>query len=148
MHAKTISRYQKLSISALKKKAQEKFNRFIRERDTDQYGYFACISCGKRKKIIYYRNDSGRVTGTNYHCGHYIAIGVCEALRFHENNAAGQCVTCNLHKHGNLIEYGRNLEKKIGKEAVQELHDLHDYWKRSLKKFDRFELIDIIERYK
>jgi len=147
MHATTIQKYQKLSTSKLKLKAQAVFNKWIRQRDQDQYGAFECISCGKRKRIIYYRSDSGRITGTNYHAGHFYPAGHCEALRFHENNCHGQCVQCNLHKHGNAGLYARNLEKRIGREAVQDLHNLYDYYKRALKRWTRFELIDIIERF-
>ena len=142
MHTKTIQKYGKLSTPKLKAKAQRCFNAFIRARDLDQYGYFECISCGKRKQASFNRQ------GSNYHASHYIAAGVCEALRFNENNVNGGCIQCNYYKHGNLIEYGIRLEKKIGKKAVAGLHKLHDYWKRSLKKWTRIELIEIIERYK
>ena len=138
MNAKTIAKYSKLSTAKLKKKAQKVFNSWIRNRDLDEYGYFTCITCKRRLKAV----------GDNYHACHYIAVGVCSALRFNENNVHGGCKQCNYYKHGNLIEYRRKLEAKIGLEAVQELHDLQDYWKRDLKKWDRFDLIDIIERYK
>jgi hypothetical protein len=35
-------------------------------------------------------------------------------------------VECNQHKHGNLIEYGIRIERRIGKSGLQELHSLRN----------------------
>jgi hypothetical protein len=41
----------------------------------------------------------------------------------HRSKPQGEC---NQHKHGNLIEYGIRIERRIGKNAVQELHSLRN----------------------
>jgi hypothetical protein len=73
------------------------FNKFIRERDKHK----PCISCDK--PLI-----------NKYDSGHYFSVGSYPNLRFNENNAHGQCVFCNQHKHGNHIEYGIRLKDRIG----------------------------------
>ena len=73
------------TIPQLTKKAQEVFNKWIRERDKD----LGCISCG----------------GSVDHAGHYFSVGQHSALRFHEDNVHGQCIGCNNFKHGNLAHY-------------------------------------------
>lgn len=73
------------------------FNKYIRERDKNK----PCISCGK--SLI-----------GKFDAGHYFAVGSYPNLRFNENNVHGQCVYCNQHLHGNHVEYGIQLIKRIG----------------------------------
>jgi len=53
---------------------------------------------------------------------------------------------CNHFLHGNLIPYRKELEKRIGKEALEELDNLAA--SRTLFRDDRFYFIEIIEKYK
>jgi hypothetical protein len=87
------------------KELQTVFNAYIRERDK----MLTCISCGKPLR-------------GKYDAGHYFSVGSYPNLRFNEANVFGQCVTCNQHKHGNLIEYGERLVERIGLKAYDELH--------------------------
>jgi len=88
------------------KRAQEVFNSFIRERDSQING---CISCG---------STTGRWTA-----GHYKTD---KALRFNEDNCHGQCWwNCNSNKSGNIAEYRPNLVKKIGKARTEYLELYH-----------------------
>lgn len=64
-----------------------------------------CISCG--------RYHQGK-----YDAGHYRSVGACPELRFCEINCFRQCVPCNQHKSGNIIEYRINLVKRIGADKV------------------------------
>jgi len=80
------------------------FNTYIRLRDTGS----RCISCDVK------------LTG-KFDAGHYYSVGAYPNLRFNENNVHGQCVHCNQHKHGNLIEYGIRLPERIGGEAYNDL---------------------------
>ncbi len=66
--------------------AQVVFNKYIRLRDKDK----PCVSCDKP-------------LGSKYDAGHYFSSGGHKAVTFDENNVHGQCVTCNQHKHGNLL---------------------------------------------
>ena len=52
-------------------------------------------------------------------CGQpYRSVGACPELRFCEINCFRQCVPCNQHKSGNIIEYRINLVKRIGADKV------------------------------
>lgn len=86
---------------------QKIFNTYIRERDKNK----PCISCNKP-------------LNTKFDAGHYYSTGSYPELRFHEDNVHGQCVHCNQHKRGNLLEYGLNLPKRIGLNKVLELRKL------------------------
>jgi len=109
------------------KELQQVFNQFIRLRDKGK----PCISCGKPLQ-------------GKYDAGHYYSVGSYPNLRFHESNVHGQCVECNQHKHGNLIEYGIRIESRIGKAQVAELIDQ----RKSNLKLTRDEIIDLIKHYK
>ena len=88
------------------KRAQEAFNGFIRERDSQSRG---CISCG---------STTGRWTA-----GHYKTD---KSLRFNEDNCHGQCwFNCNSNKSGNIAEYRPRLVEKIGKARVEYLELYH-----------------------
>jgi hypothetical protein len=92
------------TLSEYRKEFQQVFNKFIRMRDKGK----PCISCG-------------RALGTKYDAGHYFSVGSYPNLRFDEDNVHGQCVTCNQHLHGNLIEYGERLPDRIGRDAYESL---------------------------
>jgi hypothetical protein len=87
---------------------QRVFNAFIRERDA----HLPCISCGRFH------------TGS-YDAGHYRSVGAQPALRFHEDNCHKQCVPCNQHKSGNVVEYRLGLIARIGAERVAFLEQEH-----------------------
>lgn len=82
------------------------------------------------------------------HAGHYYSAGYHSSVRFDEDNVHGQCVHCNTFLHGNLINYKNNLLRKIGSDRMEELNIKVGFEKRSVFKWDRFSLIEIIEKYK
>lgn len=108
------------------KLAQQVFNKYIRLRDKDEL----CISCQKKPKKV--------------NAGHYYSQGGHSNVRFDEFNVHLQCEACNTHLSGNLIEYGINLEKKIGKEEFTILRE-RAY---EVKKWSKQELLNLIEEYK
>lgn len=128
MEAKQIKRYINRPIPWLIAKATEVFNAYIRKRDENE----PCISCG---------SWSQRQAGHFYSGGHY------PELRFNENNVNGQCLRCNLHLSGNLIEYRKNLIKKIGIEEVEKLDQIVAITRQTGYKWDKFRLIEIIITY-
>ena len=128
MDAKTIQKYSKKSIPSLIKTAVVHFNKFIRLRDQNK----GCVSC----------------TGRSEEAGHFYSGGHYSALRFLESNVHCQCKRCNRHLHGNLNEYRRNIVTRIGVEGLKSLDQKADYYKRTHFKWDRFDLIHIIEKYK
>lgn len=128
MNAKIIKKYSKYEIKQLLKMAERWCNKYIRFRDEGA----KCISC----------DNPGTEAGHYYSAGHY------STLRFNEININLQCSRCNRHLHGNLIEYRKGLVEKIGEEGVKELDDLVAAYKRISFKWDRFTLIETIEKYK
>lgn len=112
-----------ISLPKLLKKAQDVFNKFIRERDKDK----GCISC------------SAQVT----EAGHYRSRGHYGSLRFNEMNTNGQCTRCNCFLHGNLIEYRKGLVSRYGEKKVLWLESVSGF-----KKWSRTELLAIIDMYK
>lgn len=132
MQASIIQKYKGKGVAGLIGIAQKHFNKWIRERDLDHNEMFKCISCGKFK------------SKRQMHAGHFYSAGHHGALRFDEDNVHGQCSHCNTFLHGNLIEYRKRLELKIGKERLERL----DQISKSIFKHDRIKLIEIIEKYK
>ena len=123
------------SLSTLKKELQEVFNLYIRLRDTrydKQTPYFICISCSDPKTL------------DQMNAGHLYPVGSNESIRFDEDNTNGQCIACNLHKHGNQLAYYKNLIKKIGIKRVEML----DIKRHNLSKLARFEVELLITHYK
>src|ERR1044072_3872114 len=123
--AAQIKRYKNKSVPQLLKLAEHHFNRFIRERDSED-GWFRCISRGAPKSI------------EQMNAGHYMSAGHNGNVRFDEDNCWGQCILCNCHLHGNLIRNRESLVRKIGEDAVKRLESIT----RITKKWDRVELIE------
>jgi len=115
------------TIQVLVKKAQAVFNTWIRERDCER----TCISCGTQL------NDK-------YDAGHYHNANNHWSVRFNEDNVHGQCVKCNQHLSGNLINYRKGLLTRIGPERLAKLDAIANL----TRNFDKFELRAIIEKYK
>lgn len=91
------------------REAQAAFNAWIRARDASR----PCISCG--------RHHEGK-----YDAGHYRTVGSNPALRFHPDNCHKQCVPCNQHKSGDIVNYRINLVHRIGQAQVDWLEGPHE----------------------
>jgi len=102
-------RERQKSISQWRRELQQVFNKYIRERDKGK----GCISCGTKLQ-------------GKYDAGHFYSVGSYPNLRFHESNCFGQCVWCNQHKHGNLLEYQIGILKRIGKHQLEQLQELRN----------------------
>lgn len=119
------------SIPSLTAKAQKVFNAWIRQRDS-QDGYFTCISCGQTKST------------DQMDAGHYVPVKNGSFLRFEPDNVHGECKGCNGFNEFHLVPYRKNLIEKIGLERVEWL----EANQRTVKKWTRAELLEIIEKYK
>ena len=119
------------TIPKLTAKAQKVFNKYIRERDS-QDGYFTCISCGRT------------LTTDQMDAGHFAPVKGGSALRFDEYNVNGECKKCNGFDEFHLIGYRRGIIEKYGEGVLLHLEQNA----RLIKKWSRTELNDIIERYK
>lgn len=91
------------------KDTQQAFNEWVRHRDVA----LPCVSCG--------RHHEGK-----YDAGHYRTVGSNPALRFEPLNCHKQCVPCNQHKSGNVIEYRIELVRRIGIVNVEWLEGPHE----------------------
>lgn len=91
------------------REAQTVFNQWVRLRDADQ----PCISCG--------RHHQGK-----YDAGHYRTTAACPELRFEPLNVWKQCVPCNQHKSGDILNYRINLVLRIGADKVDWIEGPHE----------------------
>ena len=123
---KTLKKKTLLQLKAI---ATKHFNKFIRNRDKDK----PCISCGKY---------------TTLQAGHFYSAGKHSSVRFNEDNVHGQCLSCNYFKSGDLLNYRTNLIQKIGVDRFEKLTLNVMQTKQTGYKFDRFFLIEAIEKYK
>lgn len=91
------------------REAQTVFNQWVRLRDAD----LPCISCG--------RHHQGK-----YDAGHYRTTAACPELRFEPLNVWKQCVPCNQHKSGDILNYRLQLVRRIGQEKVDWIEGPHE----------------------
>lgn len=122
-------KYEKSLPNALKQ-TQKVFNEYIRKRDK----YKPCIS-------------SGMLWKSDFDAGHLFSVKQYSALRFHEDNVHGQSIGDNRFKEGNFEDYLINVEKRIGKEKLDELVKLAAASKRTVKKWTLEELKEIRDKY-
>jgi len=129
-------------MNLTKKGVWKNFSLYVRLRDSDQRGYCSCISCGT---IKHYKECQA---------GHFIHNK--NIIFFDEDNVHAQCVRCNQYLHGNLYYYGKTLEQKIGKSAINrlltlknkhhrfnqtELKLINEYCKEEIRKYKKEKLI-------
>ena len=109
------------------------FSQYIRLRDSKIYGFrmFRCISCGIVLPFV------------EADCGHFIKRSHM-ATRFDEDNCHAQCISCNRFRGGNYDKFRENLEKKIGKEGVEELLRK----KHTIVKLSKSDIEDMIKYYR
>jgi hypothetical protein len=115
------------TTSDYRNELQKVFNTWVRLRDLDA----GCISCG-------------HILTGKFDAGHYYSVGSYPNLRFDIDNVHGQCVECNQHKHGNLIEYATGLIERIGHERYHELHNKRN----QILKLTVSEMEDLTAQYK
>lgn len=111
------------------------FSKFTRLRDSDERGYCRCISCSTIKQW----NDG-------IDAGHFIPVGIDQALKYEEMNVNGQCTSCNKYKSGNLISYRQGLVAKYGEDKVKRLELSHEF-KTTKKKLNQLEINALYSDY-
>ena len=124
------SQPKKTSKRILKKKAWEWFSRYIRLKDSDDYGFANCVTCSQR----YHWKE--------LQAGHFVP-GRCNSILFEESGVHPQCRRCNYNE-GNGPEYFIFMEKKYGREEIDRLRAL----RHQQRKFSEPELLDMIEDFK
>ena len=118
------------TITDYRAEARKIFQRWIRIRDLGK----TCISCDVLLTDI-----------RDYDAGHYYPANHCNLI-FNPNNTNGQCVACNHHKSGNLIEYRKGILARYGGEVLRELDDIAD--DKTTRTLSKEYYIQITEKYK
>lgn len=103
----TKKKEKKESITTLKKKLDEVFSLYIRQK-YEKDGVIECYTCGVVKPLKEMQN------------AHFWSRSHL-STRWEEKNCRVCCVGCNVFKHGNYIEYTRRLLKEIGQEEFDKL---------------------------
>ena len=86
------------------KSADDAFSRYIKARDGNR-----CVQCGERERVT---------------CGH-LYTRAAYATRWNPDNAAAQCIGCNLRHEHDFIPFYRYFIDKYGQEKVDDLYTLH-----------------------
>lgn len=119
------------TVSDYRNEARYWFQRFIRMRDVSK----SCISC-----------DTLLTEITKFDAGHYYNAKSYPTLVFDEYNTAGQCVFCNQHKSGNLIEYRKGIIKRYGQKVLDYLDEKSE--DKSVRTLSKEHYIEIAKKYK
>lgn len=101
----------------LEDRAWQMFARFIKLRDTNQYGYGKCIDTNA--PIFYYRRNERWCS--NCDSGHYISREI-KTIMFNEDNVHAQSIQGNRF-NWTFSNYRENLIIKIGLERVVQLEE-------------------------
>lgn len=129
-------------LPTLLKQATTEFNLFIRNRDRLPNNRFYCPTCKKTKTIAVIDGQS------NYQACHLFPAGHYPELRYNENNVWSGCLACNYYKHGVGYEYSDWVRAKIGEEEYQKLKQITENKRIFGFEWNRFEVIEIIKKYK
>lgn len=137
--AKPVTSVKKASKPRTKKKStlirelDRVFSLYIRKRDCKEFGgrYGRCISCGQIKPFA------------DLDAGHYYSRTKM-SVRYSEANVSAECKFCNRFSADHLIGYREHLIRKIG----QQRFDLLTYEAQQVKKYDEWELEQMIKYYK
>ena len=122
---KRIAKEKLKTRSDWQRDAQRAFNEYIRVRDRGK----PCISCGASQGVT--------VRGGDFDAGHYRSRGSSPHLAFHIHNCHSQCVKCNRHLSGNIVEYRKQLVIRIGIEKLEKLEQDNRPRNYTIKDFQR-----------
>lgn len=118
-------------------KAWEIFARYIKLRDTNQYGYGRCIDTDLP---IFYKRENGRWI-SNCDAGHYISREI-KTLMYNEKNVHAQLSAAN--RKNIFTNYRKNLVSKVGEETVLWLEtQKHQWGNKNYFDIDEQEIIEI-----
>lgn len=122
---------KKPSLSALEKRLDAVFSRYIRLKHADHNGTVRCVTC---PKIMHWKEAD---------CGHWVKRQH-RSVRWDERNCAPQCGRCNYFMGGVQDEFSRHIISAHGVDAHSELLRL----KHEVRKRTRDDLEALIETYK
>jgi 5-methylcytosine-specific restriction endonuclease McrA len=96
------------TTSSLKKRLDQIFSIYIRNKFTDEKGCGKCFTCGAPGTI------------KTLQCGHFISRRHYPT-RWEEDNCRPQCVKCNMFNQGNSPAFGIHLQSELGEGIIQKL---------------------------
>jgi hypothetical protein len=120
------------SLPKLKKQVLDLFAQYVKLKAASE-GKLFCYTCDAPLKL----NTS------NCQLGHYLSRGAYPGLTFEPNNSRPQCYRCNIHLHGNLIEFRERLINEIGMGAVMQLEG----FRHMQVKLSRSDYTEMINKY-
>lgn len=107
----------------------------LKKKALDLYSELVKLRAHRDNKLRCYTCDCELTLNTsNCQLGHFLSRGAYPGFTFHPDNSRPQCYRCNVHLHGNLIEFRTRLINEIGREEVERLEARrHDQmkWSRS-----------------
>ena len=106
------------------------FQFYVRLRDSMPGGYCRCISCGKI------------VPFDKIQAGHFRSRRFM-STRWNEYNVNGECFSCNCLDGDHLLDYRKNLIKKIGEKKVEWI----EAYCHETQKWSDFELVIMLKEY-
>lgn len=112
------------TYSEWKADAQKAVNEYVRLRDWGK----PCISCQ-------------RPWDTTFQAGHFRSRGAAPQLALDPRNIAGQCVQCNLHKHGNQAAFRLGLVEREGVAHVEALESENEPLKLTVDELRQVKVI-------
>ena len=138
--SKEKSKFEISEISRLLKPLENKkkhieeldtvFQFYVRLRDAMPGGMTKCISCGR---ILSFDKMQG---------GHYCSRRHF-STRWNEDNVHSECFSCNCMDGDHLIQYRKNLIRKIGEKKVEWI----EAYCKETRKWSDFELVLLIKEY-
>ena len=99
---------KKHSISWHKKKVWRLISLFVRLKETDNYGYGFCVTCGA--KTFWKEGQAG-----------HFCDGRGNSILFDLRGIHLQCFKCNIWLSGNKLRYWVYMEKNFGRSTIDEL---------------------------
>lgn len=126
-----ILKKKRPTISALEKKLDGLFSRYIRLSAADQGGTVSCVTC---RKLLHWQDSD---------CGHWIKRQH-RAVRWDERNVGPQCTRCNHFQGGAQDEFSSYIIANHGVQVHDELLRL----KHTVFKVTRDYLDQAIATYK
>jgi len=123
---------KKKTLTKWKKDCDAIYSRYIRLSKSNK-GYCTCVTCGVRKPIKEMQN------------GHYVPRD-CLYLRFVDMNCHPQCISCNIMKDGNKVNYALFMIRTYGQDVLERLDDLKNH--NRLFKYTWVDYDEMIIKYK
>lgn len=123
--SKSIKKEKKIKTSDLEKVKDSLYSQVRRLEASNKSGFLHCYICGQ---VVHWKHAQ---------LMHYISRAK-KTVRFDDMNCHAGCYTCNVTKHGNLIEYKNKLILQYGESALY-------YLEQKSKEKNRYTVVQLQE---